>query len=199
MRAHPAASPRGLLVALVSFVVEASACTPAPPPAPVAQGTRATSTSPVPTPGSPIPTLVSDAATPFPAALVSPTPITPTPETSALASPSDVPRPQSVFVGNTNGEGVYLRRTPSSEYRDAPYPDGTELAIIGPETEAEGETWLHVRRPDVREGWVPQRYTTSTPPLQPAAAPMSTAGPAGSGPFAPAPAPPPPTPTRAGG
>ena len=91
----------------------------------------------------------------------------PTATTAAAPVPAGVPAatapPQAtgrVFVvGNTGGEGVYLRRTPRSSDRDRAYPDGTRLEQIGEDVRAEGTTWRNVRAPDGRTGWVPAQYT----------------------------------------
>lgn len=80
---------------------------------------------------------------------------------SASAAASVAPRVR--VVGNTDGDGVYLRRTPSMEDRDTAYPDGTELVVIGPDVTAEGELWHHVRTPDGKTGYVPAKYTVDPP------------------------------------
>lgn len=64
-----------------------------------------------------------------------------------------------VLVGNTGGEGVYLRRTPRLDDRDTAYPDGTRLEQIDADVTANGITWRRVRAPDGKTGWVPAQYT----------------------------------------
>ena len=94
----------------------------------------------------------------------------PTATTTAVAAPAGPPTatapPQTthrVFVvGNTGGDGVYLRRTPRSSDRDRAYPDGTRLEQIGEDVRAEGTTWRHVQAPDGRTGWVPTQYTVES-------------------------------------
>jgi hypothetical protein len=71
--------------------------------------------------------------------------------------------PKVFLVGNTDGDGVYLRRTPSLNDRDTAYADDTELVAIGPDVTAEGELWHHVRTPDGKEGYVPAKYTVDKP------------------------------------
>lgn len=66
-------------------------------------------------------------------------------------------------VGNTDGDGVFLRRTPSLADRDTAYPDGTLLTAIGADVTAEGEIWHHVRAPDGKTGYVPAKYTVDPP------------------------------------
>ena len=90
-----------------------------------------------------------------------------------------------VYVGNTGGLGVFLRRTPQAADRLKAYPDNTRLVVIGPDVGAEGRTWRHVRTPDGVEGYVPAQYTSGQPvptvtpaptpaPDAPTAAPAAT-------------------------
>lgn len=67
-------------------------------------------------------------------------------------------------MGNTDGEGVYLRKTPAMEDRVQAYPDGTALTIIGDDVDGDGQRWHHVKTPDGLEGYVPSMYTTDAPP-----------------------------------
>lgn len=66
-------------------------------------------------------------------------------------------------VGNTGGDGVYLRKSPRKADRDRAYADGTRLEQIGPDQTAEGMVWHNVRAPDGRTGWVPAQYTIPAP------------------------------------
>ena len=88
----------------------------------------------------------------------------PTP-TAAAARPTATPAfvGKSYLVANTGGDGVYLRRTPNLEDRDTAYVDGTILVQIGPDVQAGGLTWRHVRAPDDKSGYVPAQYTTEAP------------------------------------
>lgn len=70
---------------------------------------------------------------------------------------------RSYVVANTGGQGVYLRRTANMEDRDTAYVDGTILVQVGPDLQAGGLTWRHVRAPDGRVGFVPAQYTTLSP------------------------------------
>jgi hypothetical protein len=90
----------------------------------------------------------------------------PAPATAA-PKPTDTPQPassQTVWVGNTDGEGVYVRNTPAMSDRARAYADGTPLTIIGEDLEGDGQQWKHVRTPDGLEGFVPSMYTVDTPP-----------------------------------
>ena len=63
-----------------------------------------------------------------------------------------------LVVGNTDGEGVFLRRTPSMEDRLEPYDDGTRVEAVGPEVESEGRRWRLVKVEDGAVGWIPSQY-----------------------------------------
>ncbi len=82
------------------------------------------------------------------------TPVTP----ATPAATADV-----VYVGNTGGVGVYVRRTTQDADRLKAYPDNTRLVVVGPDVGAEGRTWRHVRAPDGVEGYVPAQYTSGQP------------------------------------
>jgi hypothetical protein len=69
-----------------------------------------------------------------------------------------------VWVANTDGEGVFVRRTPVMADRVRAYPDDTALSIIGEDVDGDGQHWNHVRTPDGLEGYVPAMYTTAEPP-----------------------------------
>ncbi|MBV9543294.1 MAG: hypothetical protein JOY61_02835 [Chloroflexi bacterium] len=69
-----------------------------------------------------------------------------------------IPAATHVVVGNTGGQGVYLRRTPVMNDRMQAYPDGTDLQIIGPDVDAGGIHWRHVAAPDGAQGFVPSEF-----------------------------------------
>src|SRR5207253_880323 len=73
-------------------------------------------------------------------------------------------RSETVYVGNTDGEGVYVRRTPAMADRARAYVEGTPLTIIGDDVDGDGQHWKHVRMPDGLEGYVPSMYTTDAAP-----------------------------------
>jgi hypothetical protein len=72
-----------------------------------------------------------------------------------------------VFVANTNGGGVYLRRSPQDGDRAEAVPEGTRLTVTGPDVEGDGQTWRPVRTDDGSEGFVPTIYTAMTAPATP--------------------------------
>jgi hypothetical protein len=68
-----------------------------------------------------------------------------------------------VWVGNTDGEGVYVRNTPALGDRLTAYPDNTVLVTTGPDVVGDGHTWHQVRTPDGVDGYVPVEYTVTAP------------------------------------
>ena len=79
----------------------------------------------------------------------------------------------TVYVGNTRGQGVFLRRTRNLADRITAYPDYTPLVVLGPDTSANGITWKHVRTPDGKVGYVPAQYTVPAAVAATPAAPLS--------------------------
>jgi hypothetical protein len=69
-----------------------------------------------------------------------------------------------VWVGNTDGQGVFIRRTPAMADRIRAYPDRTPLTIIDVDVDGEGMKWHHVKAPDGVEGYVPVQFTVTTEP-----------------------------------
>lgn len=97
-----------------------------------------------------------------PVATVPPSP-TPAP-TPPPATPTPVPdTPQTMFVGNTDGQGVFVRRTPRLEDRLRAWRDGTRMEILGRTIEAEGRKWRKVRAPDGAEGYIPEEFLVDRP------------------------------------
>jgi hypothetical protein len=104
-----------------------------------------------------------------------------------------------VYVANTGGDGLSLRRTPASSGEQiAVLPEGTELTPTGQEQQADGRRWRQVRDTEGREGWVAADFVSASV----AAEPIPDVSPVAEGPT-PLPTrsglipPPPPTPTRA--
>jgi len=89
-----------------------------------------------------------------------PTTQPPPPTATATAVPSPT-TPPAVFmrVGNTDGDGVYIRPQPSKLAKGIiAHPDNTRLEIIGEDVQSEGQVWKKVRDDKGNEGWVPARY-----------------------------------------
>jgi len=74
-------------------------------------------------------------------------------------APSPTPQPaRQVYVTNTDGLGVYVRRVPQLAAHIRAYPDGTVFDIVGEDSKGEGMTWRNVRTPDGITGYVPAQY-----------------------------------------
>ena len=94
-------------------------------------------------------------------------PAAPPTATPAPAQPTATPvpaTPDTVWVGNTDGEGVYIRHSPSLADRVRAYPDGTPLKIAGEDVVGDGQQWHHVQTPDGLDGYVPVMYTLDAQP-----------------------------------
>jgi hypothetical protein len=152
-------SPAILAVAVVVIVILVGAAvisrrnaspSPTPTASPVGQPITAPSSSAVASSVSVAPSAAAGTAAPSSARASS----------SAAAASS---KPKVYLVGNTDGDGVYLRKTPSLNDRLTAYVDGTELVAIGEDVTAEGELWHHVRAPDGQDGYVPAKYTIPAP------------------------------------
>jgi hypothetical protein len=81
--------------------------------------------------------------------------LAPTRIANAAASPTAATH---LMVGNTAGQGVFLRRTPVLSDRMKAYADGTQLQVIGPDVDSAGVHWRHVGAPDGAQGYVPSGY-----------------------------------------
>ena len=111
----------------------------------------------------------------------------PTPAPVLMAAPSATPgvHPQSVWVADTDGQGVYVRQTPDMADKLRAYPEGTELFVTGPQVEQNGQRWQSVRAPDGTEGFVPAEYVVvQRPPAIAANRTAPTARPAPQPPMA---------------
>jgi hypothetical protein len=63
-----------------------------------------------------------------------------------------------MVVGNTNGDGVALRRTPKLDDRLVAWQDGSVMEVIGPDATGDGLTWRNVRDPKGNTGYIPAQY-----------------------------------------
>lgn len=71
--------------------------------------------------------------------------------------------PQIMLVANTDGQGVYLRRTPHPEDKLQAYRDGTKMEVIGQPTESDGKKWYKVLAPNGVEGYIPAEFLVNAP------------------------------------
>lgn len=61
-------------------------------------------------------------------------------------------------MGNTGGEGVFIRRTPNMNDKIRPWQEGTRMMVLGAPETVNGVSWLKVRAPDGVEGYIPAQY-----------------------------------------
>jgi hypothetical protein len=153
-----------------------AAAAPAAKPSSPSPAAATASTSPSPAIASPSssPAVAGASSSPSPAtatAIPPPTIPSPTPASPATATP--VAATTTVWVGNTDGGGVYLRNSPHDGDRADVLADGTPLTVLGTEQEGDGQRWYPVRTPDGTDGYVQVIYTTSTEPQGPPAPPQS--------------------------
>jgi S1-C subfamily serine protease len=80
------------------------------------------------------------------------------------------PPPIALYIANTDGSGVYLRRTAGDAERIKAWGDGTRMLVVGADETAGGQTWKRVQDPDGNVGYVPSRYLSGAPvaPVAPA-------------------------------
>lgn len=98
-------------------------------------------------------TVIGMTATPSPTLLPAAT-IAATPESSPTAEALG----QTYYVGNTDGDGVYIRRTRDMDDKLKAWPDGTAMIEFSGPTEFGGRLWRQVRDPDGNQGYVPAEY-----------------------------------------
>ena len=93
-------------------------------------------------------------------------PVAPIGLDSAVVSPTPEPLPSvpaapsvgAWRVANTDGDGVYLRRTPRMADKLRAWPEGTPLRSLGEQAQGDGRAWHRVQAPDGSTGWVPATY-----------------------------------------
>jgi hypothetical protein len=84
----------------------------------------------------------------------------PTGAATSAAPPDAIPTAEVFRVANTDGQGVYMWRTPNMDDRARAYPDGTEVTVVGADVEGSGIRWRHVQAPDGITGYVPAEYVS---------------------------------------
>jgi hypothetical protein len=77
----------------------------------------------------------------------------------------EVSSAQFFVVGNTGGQGAFLRVAPGYDAAGIiVHPDGAGVAGLGDEAMVGEEKWLRVRDPQGREGWISARWLIGPPP-----------------------------------
>jgi hypothetical protein len=113
---------------------------------------------------------VGTVSSPSPA---TPTALPPSPTAVALRTPTAVAAKITVWVGDTDGGGVFLRNSPHDGDRADVLLDGTPLTITGDEVEGDGQRWYPVKTSDGFDGYVQVIYTTTVEPSGPPAPPQA--------------------------
>lgn len=79
-----------------------------------------------------------------------------TPTNTPEATPDT--RTVTCVVGNTDGEGVFIRAAPQTGEKIEAWWDGSKLVQVGPDKVAGGQSWKNVRDPDGNTGYVAAEY-----------------------------------------
>jgi SH3-like domain-containing protein len=142
--------------------------------------------------------------------------VAPAPQTSGTSAASSagsstastpVPKPTSPGVaasgatrgqvGNTSGQGANIRSEPGSAGKVLKtLPEGSNVEVVGPDKEVDGQVWRQVRDSSGVTGWIIRGAVApagSVPTAAPAAAPKPTSGSSGAPAATQAPAAPKPT------
>ncbi len=61
-------------------------------------------------------------------------------------------------IGNTGGDGAFLRHSPKLADTWIAWPDRTTLTLTGAEADGGGQHWLQVQDPKHNVGWIPSQY-----------------------------------------
>jgi hypothetical protein len=87
--------------------------------------------------------------------------LAPSPVAEAVAPMEDeIVRVEYLLVGNTGGEGAFVRRTPNLDDRLRAWPEGTRLRVVGAQATVDGVAWKQVEDPAGNIGWIPAEYTS---------------------------------------
>ena len=144
-----------LVVAGLTVLALQTACTTRPLDSPAASPAA----SPAPSPA---------AVAPSPSAVGAST----APSSGAAPTATAVAAPEVVWIGNTDGSGVYLRNSPHDGDRGDVLPDGTQVTITGEQLEGDGKTWYPVSTENAGDGYVQVEYVTRTEPTGTPAPPV---------------------------
>lgn len=88
------------------------------------------------------------------------------PEPFEPPTPNPDPNVPVCVVANTGGQGVYIRRNPTSEEAIKLWDEGTEMAVVGTNVLSNGLRWKHVRDPDGNVGYVAAKYLECPEPVE---------------------------------
>ena len=141
--------------------------TPVPP--------TATLTSTATHTATPTPTItLTSTITPTATMTFTPLPPTQTPTVTLTPAASNTPLAERYQVGNTGGDGVYLRASTDIDSKKIKaWPDDTPMLVIESDREIDSKLWRTVQDPDGNEGFILAEYliTYQTPTPAPTSAP----------------------------
>ncbi len=83
---------------------------------------------------------------------------------TAVRKPTPTVKAGPLVVGNTGGDGVWLRRSPDMEDRVRTWPDNSPMQVIGADREVDGRLWKNVEDPAGNVGWIPAEYLVNPEP-----------------------------------
>lgn len=141
--------------------------TPVPPTATLT-GTATHTATPTPT------ITLTSTITPTMTLTLTPLPPTQTPTVTLTPAASNTPLAERYQVGNTGGDGVYLRASTDIDAKKIKaWPDDTPMLVIESDREINGKLWRTVRDPDGNEGFILTEYlvTYQTPTPAPTSTP----------------------------
>jgi len=103
-----------------------------------------------------------------PTATATPPPPTeaPLPPTAEPSTEAEAPEPagEYVRVANTGGQGIVLRREPSTTApRVAARAENAVLRVTGPDVVVDGRTWRQVEDAQGNRGWTPAEFLAPAP------------------------------------
>ena len=141
----------GLVLLVCVAAVGCDTGTPPPPPTITVLVTKAA----LPPTDTPVPARPTDTAAPAPTSVPTPSPV-----------PINTPVP--LFVGKTDGDGIWLRASPPLGDKLKSWPDGTRMVVVGADQTVDGKIWKKVKDPKGTVGWVAADYLVSEAQLTPA-------------------------------
>lgn len=84
--------------------------------------------------------------------------------------PPSQPAPTIIlYVANTDGIGVFLRRTPDPTDRVKAWGDGTPMTLVGADVNNTFGAWRNVRDPDGNVGYIASQFLATTRTARPSA------------------------------
>lgn len=84
------------------------------------------------------------------------------PAAAPTATPIAKPAATRLRIGNTGGDGAYLRRTPNDADLWIPWRDNTVVEYLNEDKTADGRTYKKVKDPRGNVGWIPGDYLLPT-------------------------------------